>query len=106
MRLREEAECGVVVDLQFLAFRNELFESLFRLSSRLHDGIGGLFAPPQADPAGIDQRERSAAPFGLGTHTVARDARLVVHDGDAPTGDAVEQRRFPDVWPPDDGNQT
>src|SRR2546430_12443387 len=52
--------------------------------------------------AGIDQRERSAAPFGLGAHTVARDARLVVHDGDAPPGDAVEQRRFPDVRPPDD----
>ena len=36
---------------------------------------------------------------------LARDAGLVVHDGDAPVDNAVEQRGFAHVGATDDGDQ-
>ena len=71
---------------------------------RLDDDIVRLLAAQQADAAGIHQRERPPAPFHLGRDAVAGDARLIVHDGDAPPGDAVEQGRLADVGPAHNGN--
>ena len=71
---------------------------------RLDDDIIRLFAAQQADAAGIHQREGLPVPFHLGADAVARDARLIVHDGDAPAGDAVEQGGLADIGPADNGN--
>ena len=58
----------------------------------------------QADAAGVHEREGAPAPLGLGADAVARDAGLVVHDGDAPADDAVEQGGLADIGPADDGD--
>ena len=44
-------------------------------------------------------------PFGLGADAVARDAGLVMDDGDAPSDDAIEQRGLADIGPADNGDQ-
>ena len=46
-----------------------------------------------------------SAPFGLGGDAVAGDAGLVVDDGDAPAGDAIEQGGLADIGSADDGNK-
>ena len=58
----------------------------------------------QADAAGVHEREGAPVPLGLGADAVARDAGLVVDDGDAPSDDAVEQRGLADVGAADDGD--
>ena len=69
------------------------------------DDIFGFFAAQQADAAGVHERERFSVPLGLHAHAIARDAGLVMDDGDAPLDDAVEQRGFPDVRAADDGDE-
>ena len=64
---------------------------------RLGDDVIRLLAAQQPDAAGVHQRERLSVPLGLGADAVARDARLVMHDGDAPPDDAVEQGRLADI---------
>jgi hypothetical protein len=71
---------------------------------RLNDDIVRLFAPEQADAAGIHQCERPPAPIHFGGDAVARDAWLIMHDGNAPPGDAIEQCGLADVGPADNGN--
>ena len=73
---------------------------------RLYDDIIRLFPAEQADAASIYEREGLPAPFHLGADAVARDARLIVHDSDAPTGDAIEQGGLADIGPADNGNQS
>jgi len=51
---------------------------------RLDDDVARLFAPQQADAAGVHEREGAPMPLGLGGDAVTRDTRLVVDDGDAP----------------------
>jgi hypothetical protein len=70
----------------------------------LDDDVAGFFAAQQADAAGVHEREGASVPFGLGADAVARDARLVMHDGDAPSDDAVEQRGLADIGAADDGD--
>jgi len=68
------------------------------------DDVVGLFAPEQANATSVYEREGPAMPFGLGGNAIAGDAGLVVNDGDAPSDDAVEERRFPDVRPAHNGD--
>ena len=46
-----------------------------------------------------------SVPFGLDADAVARDAGLVMDNGDAPSDDAVEQRGLADIGAADNGNQ-
>jgi hypothetical protein len=71
----------------------------------LDDHVVGFLAAQQADAAGVHERERFSVPLGLDAHAVARDAGLVMHDGDAPFDDAVEQRGFADIRTADDGDE-
>ncbi len=75
------------------------------LHCRADDDVIRLFAPQQADAAGVNEREGAAAPFGLGADAVAGDAGLIVDDGDAPADDAVEQGGLADIRAADDGDQ-
>ncbi len=68
--------------------------------------VRGFFTAEQADAAGIHQREGPSLPLRLGADAVARDAGLIVDDGDAPPGDAVEEGGLADIWAAYDGNQT
>jgi hypothetical protein len=43
-------------------------------------------------------------PFGLGADAIARDARLVMDDGDAPPHNAIEQCGLAYVGAADDGD--
>jgi hypothetical protein len=72
----------------------------------LDDDIFGFFAAQQADAAGVYEREGFSVPLGLDADAVARDAGLVMDDGNAPLDDAVEQRGFPDIGPADDGDES
>ena len=71
----------------------------------LDDDVVGFFAAQQADAAGVHERERLAAPLGLGGDAVARDAGLVMHNRNPLADDAVEQRGFADIWPSDNGDE-
>ena len=78
----------------------------FHLLERgLGDDVLGFLTAQQADAAGVHERVDAPLPFGLDAHTVARDARLIMDDGDAPLDNTVEQRGFPDVWAAYDGNK-
>ena len=61
------------------------------LHGRLDDDVLRFLAAQQPDAARIHQRERTTVPLDLGGDAIARDPRLVMHDGDAATGDAIEQ---------------
>ena len=78
----------------------DLFERGFR------DDVGCLFPTEQANAAGIDECERLAMPFGFGADAIARDAGLIVDDGNAPPNDPVEERRLADVRATDDGDES
>ena len=54
------------------------------------------------DAAGVDQTELSPAPFALAVDAVARDARGILHDRDAPPRDFVKEGRFAHVRAADD----
>ena len=43
-------------------------------------------------------------PFRLGADAIAGHPRLIVHNGDAPTCDSIEQGGLADVGPTDDGD--
>ena len=45
-------------------------------------------------------------PFGLGGDAVARDAGLVMNNGNALAGDAIKQGGLADIWTADNGKNT
>ena len=71
----------------------------------LLDLVHCFLAAQQADAAGVHQLERPSVPLGLGADAIARDAGPVVHDGNAPPGDAIEQRGLADIRPANNGDQ-
>ena len=72
---------------------------------RLDDDIIGFFTAQQADATGVHQRKGSSVPFRFGNDSVARHARLIVDNGDAPSNNAIEQRGLADIGATDNGNQ-
>ena len=92
---------------------NDENDDVRRFDSELHlierrasDDVLGFLAAQQADAAGVHERERPAEPLDFGADAVARDTRLVVHDGDATARDAVEERGFADVRPTNNSNES
>jgi aminopeptidase len=69
------------------------------------DWIRGRFAAHQCDATGIHQGERSTAVFGFGADAIARDARLIMHDGDPPSHHPVEQGGFADIGTTHDSDE-
>jgi len=57
------------------------------------------------DAARIDYSKLMPEPFDLSIKAIARDAGLVSDDGAPRSGQMVEQRRFPNVGPSDDGDE-
>ena len=57
------------------------------------------------DAAGVEDREGRAPPLDDQLLAVARDAGLLVHDGLARRGQAVDERRLADVREADDGDR-
>ena len=57
------------------------------------------------EPAGVDNFEIAAALVGGGVNSVTCDAGLVGDDGTAGADKAIEESRFPDVGPADNGNE-
>ena len=55
--------------------------------------------------SGIHHAEEAAHPFHVGIDAVARHARHILHDGDAPSRDLVEKCRFAHVRAAYDGHQ-
>ena len=66
--------------------------------SRMAPSGFGLQSP------GIDEDEAAVVPLGLGHQTVAGGARHLGDYGMTPPQDAVEEGRFTDVGPSDDGD--
>lgn len=66
--------------------------------------IHGILATQQSDSARINESETVTVPFGFGRNSIARDAWLVVNDGDAAARDPIEQSGFSDVGPADNGD--
>ena len=54
--------------------------------------------------ARVDDHKLNRAPIRSPVQAVARDARVVVHDGRVGAGQAVEQRALAHVWAADDGH--
>ncbi len=75
------------------------------LNRSLSDDVVSFFAAQQADAAGVHEGKRPATPLGFGCNAVAGHARLVMHDGNPPPYNAVEERGLADVWPADDGDE-
>ena len=67
------------------------------INRRPRNDVRRFFPAQQTNAAGINESERTSENFGLGADAVARDARLIVNDGNAASDDAVEQRGFPDI---------
>ena len=76
------------------------------LEGGLDDDIAGFFAAQQAQAPGVHQGEGASVPFGFDADAVARHARLIVDDGDALAGDAIEQGRLAHIGPSDNGDET
>ena len=70
------------------------------------DHVLRLFPAQQAESAGIDEGEPPPVPFRLSADAVARHPRLIVHNGNAPPNDAVEERRLADIGPAHDCNHS
>ncbi len=76
------------------------------------DGKLRLGADPRRDfllgpglyAAGVHQRKGPAVPLAAAVNPVARHARRIVHNGNAPAHQLVEQGGFPDVRPSHDGD--
>ena len=68
-----------------------------RAHARFERGVGEIF-----ETGGVDQREIEVAQPAGGFAPIARDARRVVDDGELLAREAIEQRRFADIRPPDD----
>ena len=75
-----------------------------RLARLRLDRAGQVVLLLHVDAARVDQQEAPAVPLGLDLLAVARDARLLVHDGLARAGQAVDERRLADVRVADDGD--
>ena len=56
------------------------------------------------DAAGVDQLKGFSVPLAFAVDTVAGDARRILHDGGAVTGQLVEQHGLAHVGPAHDGN--
>ena len=74
----------------------------FRLAAHL--GEEHVLAAHVQAP-GIHHAEAAAHPFHVGIDAVARHARHILHDGDAPSRDLVEKCRFAHVRAAYDGHQ-
>ena len=70
------------------------------------DDVLGLLASQEPDPPRVHQRVGTAMPLGLGHDPVTGHTRLVVHDGDAPPDDPVEEGGLADVGATHDGDET
>ena len=69
---------------------------------RVHNGLRCLLPGGEPDAPRVHQRERVPAPLGLRADAIARDARLVMHDGNAPPGKPVKQGRLAHIRSSDD----
>ena len=70
------------------------------------DHILDFLTAQEADTAGVHEREGPSAPLSLSRHAVASYPGHVMHNGDAPAGDAVEERGLADIGATDDGDDT
>src|SRR5207244_1005832 len=61
------------------------------------DRVRGLFLAQQTNSTGIHEAEGLSMPFNLRADAVPRHARLVMDNRNTPSGNAVEQSRFPNV---------
>ena len=68
------------------------------------DVLGEVVHVGVAHAAGVHQFDEAVADLQQRGHAVARHAGGRLDDGDAPAGQPVEQRRFADVGPSDDGH--
>ena len=71
---------------------------------RLNDRVPLFFPAQQPNAARVHQSKLAPLPFRFAADTIARHARLIVHNRDAPPNHAIEQRRLPDVRPPHNCN--
>ena len=55
-------------------------------------------------PSRIHQAEAAIAIGRIGVVAIPRHTRHIVHDGRPRAENTVEQRRFPDIGPPDEGD--
>ena len=55
------------------------------------------------DAAGIDERKAAPVPLAFAVDPVTGDARRILHDRHALAGQLIEEHRFADVRPADDG---
>ena len=58
----------------------------------------------RVEPAGVDDDEPPAVPFGVAVEPVARGMCAILHDGRALADDSVEERGLANVRPADDGD--
>ena len=70
------------------------------------DDVVRLFAVLEANSAGVHERVGLAQPLRFHADAISGHSRLVMDDGDALSDDAVEQGRFPNIGPTDDGNDS
>ena len=73
-----------------------------RLPAHLH---GNLILAGGLDSAGIDQGKGIVQPLRIAINAVARHARRILHDGDAPADQPVEQGRFAHIGAAYNGDQ-
>ena len=64
--------------------------------------LGDALAVEREDAAGVGEGEAAAVAVDRALEAVARDALLLVDDGDAAACDTVEERGLADVRPPDE----
>ena len=92
---RVDAGFDIHDEQQHVAIGNRLLDLS---TNRSIEGIGRS----RHQSAGIDEPEAAAVPLCGREVSIARHARLRIHDRLAPADDPVEQRRLPDVRPADD----
>ena len=68
------------------------------------DLIGKAIFIEGADPAGINEFAGVLGESARGCDAIAGDTRLVEHDGDATSGQTIEEGGLPDVGTTDDGD--
>jgi hypothetical protein len=95
--------------------RIERQESVLGIDDKKHDirvrhgvirrpvrGLGEVRVRRGPDAAGIDDAEGGVAQLANRFDPIAGHAGLVVHDGDAPPRETVEEGGFPDIRAPDE----
>src|SRR5258706_7961675 len=70
------------------------------------DDIDNFFTSAEPDTPGIHEREGVAARFCFSSNAIARHARLIVNNSDAPSDDSIEERGFPDVRSSNNGHKS